>query len=286
MDENSLKTHFQQYGRVSDAKIIFKGEKNRCFGFVGYIRDEDAEKAQKELNNSYLNTNKLNVQFAITNDQMESDEAFKNVVKRKKGKGPADKSAYESRKTKTELDQDDSEKQNLKKRKFDDFLKDMEIPDSQVQSTKKKLKAAEAKQNIELTPNPQDKLDTTELDERRLYVTNIPYNIEKEDVRALFEKYGPVTECITPRGNDGNSRGIAYISYEDPNDAIQSLAKLDNKIAFGRILHLKQAFGSRRQLYKATNSEFARQEYEKSSYKQIKKGQFMRNLDDETSWNT
>jgi multiple RNA-binding domain-containing protein 1 len=289
LDEKSLKNHFGTYGKISDAKIIFKGEKNRRFGFVGFIRDEDAIVAQKELHNSYIDTSKLTVGFAITNDQMETDENYKDVLKRKKAQGPTtDKSAYESRKINNELPADDEAKQNLKKRKFDDFLKEMEIGEEQIATNDRKKKVkTDAAQALADSKPVVEKLDTTALDERRLYVTNIPYNIDKDEVRVLFEKYGSVTECITPRDPSGNSRGIAYISYDDPNDAIQSISKLDNKIAFGRILHIKPAFGSRRALYKDTVREYTdTHPAEKSSYKQFKKGAFMKNLDDETSWNT
>ena len=66
----------------------------------------------------------------------------------------------------------------------------------------------------------------TDLDEKRLYVTNIPFNVEKDTVREAFEKYGSITECIIPKNVEtGVSKGIAYVSFEDPNNAIQAMHK-------------------------------------------------------------
>jgi len=50
-------------------------------------------------------------------------------------------------------------------------------------------------------------------------------------------------------------------------------------------MHIQQAFAPRRSLYD-TKDPYQELLQEKSSFKQIKKGRFMKNLDDETSWNS
>lgn len=133
---------------------------------------------------------------------------------------------------------------------------------------------------------PEKQLKTTTksgMDSKRLYVYNFPFSISKEDLRHVFEKYGKVEECIIPADTDHKSKGYGYVSFEKENDAIRAFAELDNQIAFGRILHIKPSEVSRRsQFVKPEEKE----KTEKSSYKKIKKDEFLKNLNDTGSWNS
>ena len=301
LDELTMKKHFSKYGRVSDVKIIFKGNENRRFGFVGFIKDEEAANALSKCHNTYIDTSKITCEYAQTLDQLQNDSSKKYGLKKKDDrKEKSQVENYEETRQSRNKKNDESKKggksddtkKEQKKREIDDFQDMMEIDKTKVKS-KKKLKVEEETndaQKEEYTPNwkkaavPRE-ADTNEIDEKRLFVTNIPFIIEKDEVKELFEKYGPVSECIVPKDKSGNSKGMAYISYEDPNDAIQAMHKMDNKIRLGRILHIKQAFKAKRDLYKEDEKKEVVQT-EKSSYKKVKRNTFMRKLDDTSSWNT
>jgi len=45
-----------------------------------------------------------------------------------------------------------------------------------------------------------------------------------------------------PKGKGGQFKGFAYISYENSEEAIRAFGELDNKIVFGRYLHIRPAF--------------------------------------------
>jgi multiple RNA-binding domain-containing protein 1 len=125
----------------------------------------------------------------------------------------------------------------------------------------------------------------TGLDSRRLYVYNFPFSITKEDLRQVFEKFGSVEECIIPTDAEHRSKGFGYVAFESENDAIQAFSKLDNQIVFGRILHIKPSETSRRSQFGKETKEKVKKD-EGSSYKQLKKEQFLKNLNDNTSWNS
>lgn len=124
------------------------------------------------------------------------------------------------------------------------------------------------------------------LDSKRLYVYNFPFSITKEELRVVFEKFGVVTECIIPTDEQRKSKGFGYVSFEDENDAIRAFSDLDNQIVFGRILHIKPSYESRKVQFKEKEEKPADKKSEGSSYKRVKKEEFLKNLEDDASWNS
>ncbi|KAL0490442.1 RNA-binding protein 19 [Acrasis kona] len=57
--------HFQKMGEVTDAKIMYtKSGESRCFGFVGFKKPEQAKRAIKQTDNTFINMSKIFVSFA------------------------------------------------------------------------------------------------------------------------------------------------------------------------------------------------------------------------------
>jgi multiple RNA-binding domain-containing protein 1 len=42
-----------------------------------------------------------------------------------------------------------------------------------------------------------------------------------------------------PKEYDGKTKGFAFITYEKSEEALRAFSELDNKIVFGRIIHIK-----------------------------------------------
>lgn len=80
------------------------------------------------------------------------------------------------------------------------------------------------------------------LDEKRLYVINLPFNSTEEEIRLVFEKFGKITELKLPKDRDGKFKGYAYVAYDSEAQALHAFAELDNKIIMGRILHLRPSY--------------------------------------------
>lgn len=64
LSEDKLKKHFSSQGSVTDAKIMYKDGVSRKFGFIGYKTEEEARKAAKFFNGTFLHTSKLDVSEA------------------------------------------------------------------------------------------------------------------------------------------------------------------------------------------------------------------------------
>jgi RNA recognition motif-containing protein len=65
-NENDLASAFEQYGPVTDVKVIFDRETNRSrgFGFVTFENGDDANRAKSELNETEFMGRQLKVDIA------------------------------------------------------------------------------------------------------------------------------------------------------------------------------------------------------------------------------
>ena len=215
LDERSLKERLEQYGKVTDCKIMFRGQKNRRFAFAGFMDKKSAIDAKNKLNNSYIDTFKLNVQFST----------LKKAKKRENPKNGVN-------------------------------------------------------ENLKGGIKP-------EYDPLRLFVKNFPYDISESDLKNIFETYGEVCEVKILVDRSGRSKGLGFIGYQTENSSIKAIANLDNKIIFGRILHVDQCF-KRKEVPRFDLEQNKKEmiENEKSSFKKLKKARILEKLNDSTSWNS
>lgn len=76
----------------------------------------------------------------------------------------------------------------------------------------------------------------------QIYVSNINFKATKEAIQELFEPHGAVTEVklMTDR-ESGRSRGFAFITMEDDDEAQLAIKKLDGHTFMGRELVVNKA---------------------------------------------
>ena len=73
----------------------------------------------------------------------------------------------------------------------------------------------------------------------RLFVRNLAFSVNEEDLENLFEKYGTLSEIhIVVNSATKCSRGIALVSYATPENAARAMVALDNTVFCGRLLHI------------------------------------------------
>ncbi|ORZ02049.1 hypothetical protein BCR41DRAFT_313562, partial [Lobosporangium transversale] len=76
-------------------------------------------------------------------------------------------------------------------------------------------------------------------DTGRLFVRNLPYTCTEDELRKLFEKFGPLSEIHMPISKDTKKpKGYAYVLYLLPEHAVKAFAALDKKFFMGRLLHI------------------------------------------------
>lgn len=69
---------------------------------------------------------------------------------------------------------------------------------------------------------------------RFLYVRNLPYKIENDEMYDIFGKYGAIRQIRI--GNQNETRGSAYVIYEDIFDAKEACEHLSGFNVCGRYL--------------------------------------------------
>ncbi|KAJ1942278.1 Multiple RNA-binding domain-containing protein 1, partial [Linderina macrospora] len=73
----------------------------------------------------------------------------------------------------------------------------------------------------------------------RLFLRNLPYLATEDELRKVFEKFGPLSEVHMPISKDTKRpKGFAYILYLLPEHAVKAFKTMDNQYFMGRLLHV------------------------------------------------
>ena len=311
--EEEIKKHFSQKGVITDVKIMHKEDgRSRNFCFIGYKNEQSAKEAIKYFNQTYLKTMKVAVETA----KIQGDPSLKK-------KGNIQKNKKDDKKKENNDDNDEVETKESKIKKilslskktknadkFDEVLKnqnkekeeenkigneDSDSDNNNQEDTKNKNKNKENKNDDEEKGNNDENkkekenkinslINQKNLDPKRLYLRNIPFDITEDDIRQKFEKYGQINEVHIPINYKTNqSFGYAYISYETVESTIMAINKMDGEYFMGRRLHISIA----EEKYSKPQSEL-KQKFnpkDKSSYKKEKTNRLKTNYKDETNWN-
>lgn len=75
-----------------------------------------------------------------------------------------------------------------------------------------------------------------------IYVSNLSFNVEDEDLREFFSEYGEVTSAkvITDKFT-GKSRGFGFVEMPDDEAAKKAIAELDNATVENRNIKVMEA---------------------------------------------
>ena len=73
----------------------------------------------------------------------------------------------------------------------------------------------------------------------RMFIRNLSYTITEDDIRKLFEKYGPLTEVNLPVDKTTRKpKGFGTITFLMSEHATKAYSELDGTILDGRMLHI------------------------------------------------
>ena len=76
-----------------------------------------------------------------------------------------------------------------------------------------------------------------------IYVGSLPYRVNEEDVRELFEQFGTVISVILPINRAGNLIGAGFVLFERESDAKRAIEKLDRTEWKGRTIYVEERRG-------------------------------------------
>ena len=77
---------------------------------------------------------------------------------------------------------------------------------------------------------------------RKLYVGNLPYETNEDDLQALFAQAGSVESVNVMRDREtGRARGFAFVEMASDNDAQNAITQLNDQPFGGRRLTVNEA---------------------------------------------
>jgi multiple RNA-binding domain-containing protein 1 len=105
----------------------------------------------------------------------------------------------------------------------------------------------------------------------RIFVRNLPFTTVEDDLFKLFSKYGQVSEVhISVDKSTKSSKGIGFVLFLMPQDAVKAFNELDGKIFQGRLMHLLPAAAVQRKEPKTANDQKFQTEFQKRKEQKMK----------------
>ena len=75
-----------------------------------------------------------------------------------------------------------------------------------------------------------------------IYVGNLSFDAEVEDLQSLFAEYGAVRKCSLPLDRDtGRKRGFAFVEMAYEGDEQKAIDDLQNVVWMGRMIRVNKA---------------------------------------------
>lgn len=303
--EYDLQEHFSAKGDVTDVKIVKTDKgKSRLFAFIGFKSESQGKDSIKYFNNSYLKTNKIQVEEAKVQGDRSLNKPWskhtkwsKNEPKKSNKQGTEEEQKKTVEDTKSKIKKlKEIEKFTSNKFKFDlveGFEKNNELEinnDKEEETENKNIENNEEANNDEEIKDKKEKKnkfynnnDYEEFDPKRLYLRNLSFQISEEDLEQNFSKFGALTEASIPRDRNKNSFGYGFVAYETTESALLALEKMDKKVFQGRILHITPA--KAKDIKPSLPLTQLQTNNKKTSYKKEKLLKLKGEYDKEVSWN-
>lgn len=176
----------------------------------------------------------------------------------------------------------------------DNFEAFMEQPPTQNKPAEQTDKSEEPKGEVkegDAKEGDEVKQESEFIDNKRLYLMNLSYQVTKEELTEVFAKFGAITDIEIPfrKKGKGVPLGIGFLTFETSESAISAFAEMDKTFFQGRKLHIKPAEkkppAEEKPEYKPWEKDENMEGGQKSEYKQQKEKILKTNFDDETNWN-
>ena len=78
----------------------------------------------------------------------------------------------------------------------------------------------------------------TERSENTLYISNLPFELDDNDLRQIFQEFNPKNAKIPVR-RGGKSKGYGFVEFNNSNDQNEALKALDQSEVNGRLITIK-----------------------------------------------
>lgn len=76
----------------------------------------------------------------------------------------------------------------------------------------------------------------------RLYVGNLPFSVDSNELRTIFEEHGQVVDATTVMDREtGRARGFGFVEFANREDGEKAIEQLNGKDVGGRTIVVNEA---------------------------------------------
>ncbi|XP_003383450.1 PREDICTED: RNA-binding protein 28-like [Amphimedon queenslandica] len=211
--EDDLNELFSAHCPVISTQVV-RNEKNKSLGY-GFVQLEsfvDAHKALKNLNETEFKGRKIRVDWVLPREKYQSQKEAKNEEEVK----------METEETQQKEDEEEQEEEGTES--LDEEEGDREEEEEE-----------EEESMDEDVPVPKHVNDVKE--GKTLFIRNVPYDVDKEDLASVFRQFGSIRYCRPVLdANTQKCKGSAFIQYKtiDSISTCIEAAKSDEGLWIGQ----------------------------------------------------
>src|SRR5215203_1781096 len=100
-----------------------------------------------------------------------------------------------------------------------------------------------------------------------IYVSNLSFNVQDEDLKEFFAEYGDVTSAkIINDRETGRSRGFGFVEMSDDTAANKAIAELNDATVEGRNIKVMVAKPKEDRPARSNGGNFSNNSYNKNRY--------------------
>lgn len=75
----------------------------------------------------------------------------------------------------------------------------------------------------------------------RIYVGNLPYSVDNDELKKIFSDAGTVTDTAIPLRFDGKPKGFAFVEFDSKEAMDKAIEMFNEKEVGGRVLRVSEA---------------------------------------------
>ena len=100
-----------------------------------------------------------------------------------------------------------------------------------------------------------------------IYVSNLSFNVQDEDLKEFFTEYGDVTSAKVINDREtGRSRGFGFVEMSDDTAANKAIAELNDATVEGRNIKVMIAKPKEDRPARSNGGNFSNNSYNKNRY--------------------
>jgi len=213
--DEEISEFFGSCGQITSVAIIKRFGRSLGFGFVSFATTPEAEKAVL-LDKTELSGRAINVEIAHKKAPVAEGEKPERKPRSKKDKSRKPAAETEGSEDVTDLAA---------------RIDDVDIDDEKKLDTPKQR-----------TRKPRQKREpyTGPLSETMLFVSNLPFKVKDDDLRAIFQEFNVISARVICLA-DGKSKGFGFVEVETHEEQSRVLNEFSSIVVDGRELIVKQA---------------------------------------------